>query len=172
MGARDSDASALRFRFGEADVRGLRIREEARGHQAAGGCARFAREVVANNAKIIHGRVRELRASGTFADCPHIGGSSLEALVDLEPAFRGNGNASQFRGDAGSVGHATGGDEDIKAAEGSFPLGRAEVEADFRSRAACDLKQLSVRYDVDPLQDKQSLQLFGDIGIFVDEQAR
>jgi hypothetical protein len=52
------------------------------------------------------------------------------------------------------------------------PVGRAEVEADFRSGAACDLKQLSVRYDVDPLQDKQSLQLFGDIGIFVDEQAR
>jgi SAM-dependent methyltransferase len=55
---------------------------------------------------------------------------------------------------------------------GSLPVGRVEVEADFRSGAACDLKQLSVRYNVDPLQDKQALQLFGDIGIFVDEQTR
>ena len=72
----------------QSDVRQRRVGEHAERDQTPARRARFAREVVPNDAKVVFGDVRELRASGALADGPYIGRAGLQPLVDCDVAAR------------------------------------------------------------------------------------
>jgi hypothetical protein len=67
--------------FAESDVGEGRVCEHAVGHQPATGGSIPSSEVVPDDSEVIGGYVRELRASGTFADRPNVGGTRLQALI-------------------------------------------------------------------------------------------
>src|SRR5882762_2824131 len=62
-------------------------------------------------AEIVDADVRELRATGDFADRPDAGRGGLQPLVDLDVSAVGELNAGQFQAESFGVGFAACGDQ-------------------------------------------------------------
>src|SRR5262249_53292311 len=63
-------------------MRELRVGEHAVRHQPVARAARSAGQIISNDAKVIAGRMRELRAAGAVAHGPDVGRGGLQSVVD------------------------------------------------------------------------------------------
>ena len=81
------------------------------GHLPSGGHAIAARQIVAHDAKIIEGDVREVRAARAIAHGPHIRRGGFEPLVHFDVTAISEFDAGEFQADAVGVGRAPAGDQ-------------------------------------------------------------
>src|ERR1700688_4842220 len=103
---------AASFGLGEANMCDLGIGEQARRDHAVACRSMYAGKVVANNSKIIERDMSELRTAGAFTNRPNIGSGCLELVVHLNVTSLIRLDASDFQSNSGSVGHASGRNQD------------------------------------------------------------
>ena len=82
------DAVALRLAFAQSHVGKLRVREHAVGHEPIARAAVSPSQVVPDDAKVIAGHMRELRAAGAVPHGPHVGRRGLQPVVDANISAR------------------------------------------------------------------------------------
>src|SRR5215475_15946146 len=95
----------------------LRIGEQAIRNETIPRRAAAAGEVVLNDPKVVDGDVCEVRAAGTFADRPDIGGRRLQPLIHTDIAASIQFDASFLESDPGRVWNAPRGDHNVAAFE-------------------------------------------------------
>ena len=69
--------------FREAHMRERRVGEEARGHEPVRGGTVPTGQIVADDAEVVHRRMCELWAAGTFADRPDTCRRGFETVIHL-----------------------------------------------------------------------------------------
>src|SRR4029077_9434828 len=98
----------------------LGISEQARRNHAVACRAIYAGKVVANNAKVVKRDMSELRTAGAFTNRPDIRSGCLEPVVHLYVPSLMQLDACDLQPHSGSVGHASGRNQDVGACTCSF----------------------------------------------------
>src|SRR4029077_4162797 len=80
------DALALRFALAQSDASEWRLREHAVRNQPITRAALRTGQIVPDDAKIVDGYMRKLRAAGAFPNSPDIGRIRLQPLIDANVA--------------------------------------------------------------------------------------
>ena len=133
LATRGDNALTFRFAFAQSHVRERRIGEHAVGNQPVARASPPSGEIVANDAKVVLGYVRELRAAGAFAERPNVRGARLQPLVDADVTATVELNADLAEPDPGGVRNAPGRDEDVAAFDVLLAGARAYGKADALS---------------------------------------
>ena len=142
------------FTLTQSDARQRRIGEHAIRHQAVTRAAIAAGEVVANDAKIIHGRMRELRTSGALTDRPNCRRCCLQPLVDANVAAAVEIDPCHIEADPVSVRNASRGDKDVAAFDGLLAGSRPHRHCDLFAGTATHLEDLGPRDEAECLQSR------------------
>src|SRR5260221_6289315 len=129
-------ALASRFDFAHSHTRERRVREHAVWNQPIARAARRSGQIVANDAKIVLGYVRELWAAGAFPDGPDLGRTRVQPLIDANIAAIVQRDTGLLKPDPGGVRNAPRRDQDVAALDRLLARGRAHSNADFLSRPA------------------------------------
>ncbi len=111
------DPFALGLALGQADMGQWRIGEQAVRNDTIPRRAASAGEVVLDDPKVVDGDVREVRAAGTFADRPDIGGRRLQPLIHTDIAASIQFDASFLESDSGGVRDAPRRDQNVASLE-------------------------------------------------------
>src|SRR5215468_12179682 len=148
---------ALRFKLAQSDVSEGRVREHAVRNQAIARVAVAAGEIVPDDAKVIRGCVRELRAAGAFADSPDVGRRRLQPLIDANVATSVQLDAGLFEPDAGGIGNASCRGQDIAALDLLLTRGRTHAKADLLSRSAVHTEGFGRHENLDSFVTENSL---------------
>jgi hypothetical protein len=78
--------------------------------------------------EIIERDVCELRAASAISDCPYIGGSCFEALINDGKSARVQLDASQLEADVVGIGRPTSGNQDVGGLDDLRALRRLDVD--------------------------------------------
>ena len=111
----NDDTLAFRFAFAQPDAGERRISEHAIWNQAVARAAISACEIIAYDAEIVFGYVRELWAAGAFPQCPCIRRARLQSVVDTNVTASVQFNAGLLKSNSSGVRNAPGRDQDIAA---------------------------------------------------------
>src|SRR6516225_11236692 len=163
---------ALRFALAQSDMSEGRVREHAVRNQAIARAAVAAGEIVPDDAKVILGCVRELRAAGAFADSPDIGGRRLQPLIDANVATSVQLDAGLFEPDAGGIGNASCRGQDIAAFDLLLTGWRTRGKADLLSGSALYIEGFGSHQNLNTFVTENSLHFVGDVGILTGHQLR
>ena len=163
---------AFRFALAQSDVSEGRVREHAVRDQPIARAAVAAGEIVTDDAKVILGCVRELRAAGAFPNGPDIGRRRLQPLIDANIAATVQLDAGLFEPDAGGIGNASCRGQDIAALDPLLAGGCAHGEADFLSGAAPHIEGLGRHENLNAFLTENPLQFIGDVRILAGHQLR
>ena len=117
-----------------------RVCELAVGNQPVARAAFAAGEIVPDDAKVVVGYVRELRAAGTFAHGPDIGRGRLQPLVDANVTTAVQLDPGLLEPDPGGVRNAPRRDQDVAARNRLLPGGDAHDKADLLSGSAVHIE--------------------------------
>ena len=79
-----------------------------------------AQDIVVHDAEVVFGDVGEVRAAGTVARGPDIGRCCFQALIHFYVSAVGGFHSGQVQANAGGVGRAPGGDEQMRAFQDEF----------------------------------------------------
>ncbi len=170
-GGADGDALPRRLALAQADAGELGVGEHAVGHEAALRAAAAAREIVADDAEIVEGGVGELRAAGALADGPDIGGRGLQAVVDIDKTAVVEGDAGRIEADAGGVGRAADGDQDVGGLERLLPGGGVQAQGDALAGFSLDAGEPRSSMDLEALVLQHLLERGGDVLVLAGGEA-
>jgi hypothetical protein len=153
-------------------MRQRRVGEHAIGDQPIARAAAATGEVVANDPKIVHGGVRELRAAGAFADRPDIWRTRFQALVDANVAAIVELDTGLLQADAVGVRNAARGNQNVAALDRPLGGARAHGHADLLSGAAAHAKDLGRQQKLNAFGAEDPLQFLGDVRILAAHDPR
>src|SRR5262249_12962168 len=106
-----------RFTLVQSHMRERRVGEHAVGHEPIARAAVSSGQVVADNAKVITGDVREVRAARAVPHRPDAGRSGLQPLVDANISASIQFDAALLESDCLRVRNAPGRNENVAALE-------------------------------------------------------
>src|SRR5262249_12828167 len=124
-----------------------------------------------NNAKIIDGYVREMRAPGTLADRPNIRRGRLQPLVDADIAASVRLDPGRVDTDPGRVGNPPRGDEKIARVYLPVAARRVQCDDDLVARAALHGARLRIQQKFNAFRAQNALDLVGNVGVLVAHDA-
>src|SRR5262245_61631888 len=116
--------------------------------------------------------MRKLRASGTFAECPHAGRGCLEPLVGTNIAPLIQGDACLFEPYSGRIRHTPRRDENIAALDVALAGSSTQREAQSLTRPAAHLSNFSIEKKFDPLAAQDSLNFLSNVAILATHELR
>ena len=153
---RDTHGYPLRscFTLTQSDARQWRVGEHAIRNQPVTRAAVAAGEVVANDPKIIHGRMRELRTAGALADRPDCGRARLQPLVDANVAAIVQIDPGHIEADPVGIRNASRGDQDVAAFNRPLAGSRPHRNRDLFAGAAAHVKDLGRHDETECLQSR------------------
>src|SRR5262245_35576859 len=116
--------------------------------------------------------MRKLRASGAFAERPHVGGACLEPLVGTNIASLIQGDPCLFEPDSARIRHTPRCDDNTAGLDAALTGSSAQREAQSRSRPATHLGNLGIEEKFDSLAAQDSLDFLGNVPIFAAHELR
>src|SRR5262245_49715071 len=116
--------------------------------------------------------MRKLRASGAFAERPHVGGACLEPLVGTNIAPLIQGDTCLFEPDSDRIRHTSRCDENIAGLDVALTGSSTQREAQSLSRPATHLGNLGIEEKFDSLAAQDSLDFLGNISILAAHKLR
>src|SRR5262245_17074331 len=165
-----TDALALRFAFAQSHVGEWRICEHTIGNEPIARATVLTREIVANDAKVVFGYVRELRAARTFSNGPDLRSTRLQPLIHANVAATIQLNAGLLKSDSGGVRNPPRRGQYVAASDRLLAGWRTYNEADFFSRLTAHLDKLRFHENLNTFATENELHLLRNVDILPTHQ--
>src|SRR5262245_10837779 len=151
-------------------MRQRRVGEHAVGHEPIARAAVSSGQVVTDNAKVIAGDVRELRAARAIPHRPDVRRSGLQPLVDANISPSIQFDAALLESDPLRVWNAPCRDQNVAALELFLAGSCAYRDPHFLSRSPVNVEDLGWEQKLDAFVAEDPLHLIRNVGILSADQ--
>src|SRR5262249_32648507 len=150
----------------------LRVGKHAVRNEATARAFVSSGQVLPNNAEVIAGYVRELRAPGTIAHGPHVGSSGLQSIVDGDEAAPVQRYAGLVEPDIPGVGPTPGREQNLTGLGFSLGGRRARTHTQVLAGTAMHVEHRGLGKKLDAFFTQGPLHLDRDVGILPPHRLR